>query len=249
SAVRISLAGLSGERVRFFLDGVPLEFSGYPFGIANVPVALVDRTEVYQGVVPIQFGADALGGAVNLVTHASPRERAGAIAYELGSFDTHRLALGARHYDARTGLAVQLGGFFDVAENDYPIEVEVFDDAGQLSPARVRRFHDGYRAFGGSASLGVLDRPWADRLVLRGFASKHDREVQHNPLATVPYGEVTYGKATQGGTVSYGKRLAERARVDVTLAYAHQSTVFEDVSRCRYDWYGRCFLERALSGA
>src|SRR5690606_23114219 len=73
-------------------------------------------------------------------------------------------------------------------------------------------------------------------------------EVQHNPLATVPYGEVTYGKATQGGTVSYGKRLAERARVDVTLAYAHQSTVFEDVSRCRYDWYGRCFLERPLSG-
>lgn len=248
SAGRISLAGLSGERVRLFLDGLPLEFSGYPFGIANVPVALVDRAEVYQGVVPIRFGADALGGAVNLVTHASPRERAGTLSYELGSFETHRLALGLRRYDARTGLVVQVGGFFDVAENDYPVDVEVFDEAGRLSRARVRRFHDGYRAFGGSASVGVLDRPWADRLVLRGFAAKHDREVQHNTLMTVPYGEVTYGKATQGGTLSYAKRFAKGARVDATLGYAHQSTVFEDLSRCRYDWFGRCFLELPLSG-
>jgi len=69
--------------------------------------------------------------------------------------------------------------------------------------ARVRRFHDGYRAFGGSASVGVLDRPRADRLVLRGFASRDDREVQHNAPMTVPYGEVTYGKGTEGGTLSY----------------------------------------------
>ena len=39
-----------------------------PFGIANVPVNLIERVEIYRGVVPIRFGADALGGAVNLVS-------------------------------------------------------------------------------------------------------------------------------------------------------------------------------------
>ncbi len=248
SSGRYSLAGLSGDRVRFFLDGIPLEYSGYSLGVANVPVSLIDSVEVYQGVVPARFGADALGGAVHLVTDQNPRKTGGSLAYEFGSFDTHRLALGLRHFDRGSGLFAQLSGFLDSAENDYPIDVEVFDEAGRLSPATVRRFHDGYRGLGGSLSLGVVDRPWANRLILRAFASTYDREVQHNTLMTVPYGEVTYGKSSRGGSVQYVKQLSPATRLDVTLGYAYEGTFFDDASRCRYDWYGRCFLELPLSG-
>ena len=68
SDTRFSLNGLTDDQIRFFLDGIPLDFVGYSFGIANVPVNLIDRVEIYKGVVPIRFGADALGGAVNLVS-------------------------------------------------------------------------------------------------------------------------------------------------------------------------------------
>ena len=68
SRTNLSLGGLGGERLRFFVDGVPLEHMGYLARPANVPVNLVDRIDVFQGTVPVQLAGDALGGAVNLVT-------------------------------------------------------------------------------------------------------------------------------------------------------------------------------------
>ena len=46
SGSRFSLNGLTDEQIRFFLDGVPLEYAGYPFGIANLPVNAIERVEI-----------------------------------------------------------------------------------------------------------------------------------------------------------------------------------------------------------
>ncbi|HEU4537805.1 MAG TPA: TonB family protein, partial [Polyangiaceae bacterium] len=96
SDTQFSLNGLTGDQVRFFLDGVPLDVAGYPFGIANVPVNVVERIEIYRGVVPVRFGADALGGAVNLVTDQRVRGTGASASYQVGSYDTYRATLGAR---------------------------------------------------------------------------------------------------------------------------------------------------------
>src|SRR5262249_26254995 len=68
SYARISMNGLTDDQIRFFLDGVPLDVAGFGLGLQNMPVGLVERLEIYRGVVPIRFGADALGGAINLVS-------------------------------------------------------------------------------------------------------------------------------------------------------------------------------------
>ncbi len=49
SWARFSLNGLTDEQIRFFIDGVPLDLAGYPFGVSNVPVNLVERVEIYRG--------------------------------------------------------------------------------------------------------------------------------------------------------------------------------------------------------
>jgi hypothetical protein len=248
SAGRYSLNGLSGDRVRFFLDGVPLELAGFPFGIGNVPVNLIDRVEVYQGVVPVRFGADALGGAVHLVSDERLRKNSASVSYQAGSFDTHRLTLGARAYDRASRLFVRSAGFVDASANDYPVDVQVEDARGRPSTAEVSRFHDGYRATGLSLATGIVDQPWADRLYVQGFGALYDRELQHNVTMTVPYGDVTYDKATLGGVVRYGKSFAGASRLNVAAGHSYRRTRFRDVSRCRYDWYGRCFIELPLSG-
>jgi vitamin B12 transporter len=248
SSGRYSLNGLSGDRVRFFIDGVPLEYSGYLFGVGNVPVNLLDRVEVYQGVVPIRFGADALGGAVNLVTDDQVRKSKLGAAYEFGSFNTHRLSFGARHFFAPQKAFVRANGFFDHADNDYPVDVQVFDDEGSLSPAKVRRFHDGYRGLGATLAVGLVDRGWADRLVLQGFVSSYQREIQNSIGMTVPYGEVQAPRSAAGGNLKYAKQFSEAARLDVALGYSFRHAGLRDVSHCRYDWYGRCFLTLPLAG-
>ncbi|XXY22331.1 TonB-dependent siderophore myxochelin receptor MxcH [Sorangium sp. So ce216] len=242
SADRFSLNGLTGDQIRFFLDGVPLALSGYSSGIASVPVNLVERVEIYRGVVPVRFGADALGGAVNLVTDRDTRGTRASASYQVGSFGTYRLTLGARHAHEPSGLFARASGFVDHARNDYPMQdVEVSDDSGRVKRAEVRRFHDRYRAAGGSVEAGWLRRPWAERLLLRAFYAAHDRDVQHSLYMTVPYGEVTYGRQSGGAQVRYEQPLhGRRLRLDAVAGYALARTAFRDMGTCRYDWRGRC---------
>jgi len=248
SVGRYSLNGLGGDRVRFFIDGVPLEYSSYQMGVGNVPVNLVDRVEVYQGVVPVRFGADALAGAVNLVTDENVRVSKAGASYQFGSFGTHRAALAGRKYFEKSRVFARVAAFYDRARNDYPIDVEVFDERGKLSPATVRRFHDGYRGAGVTLGAGLVDRPWGDRLVLQAYAADYQRDVQHNVGMTVPYGEVEYGRRALGASVSYAKHWAEGGRFDSVVGYAFRRTALLDVSHCRYDWQGRCFIVRPLAG-
>jgi TonB family protein len=244
SSTRFSLNGLTDYQVRFFLDGVPLELAGYPFEAVNVPVNLVERVEIYSGIVPIRFGADALGGAVNLVTNQDLRGTHAGASYEVGSFDTHRLTLSARNLHQPSGLFTRVNGFFDYARNDYPVDVEVPDERGRLSPARAYRFHDSYRAAGGNAEIGLVDRPWARRLLLRGFVTDYDKDYQHNIVMTVPYGGVKYGETGIGASLRYEQPLGAGVAVDVIGGYTYIRGDFLDVAKCVYDWFGRCLRER-----
>ncbi|HEU4579015.1 MAG TPA: TonB-dependent siderophore myxochelin receptor MxcH [Polyangiaceae bacterium] len=247
SEARFSLNGLYDDQVRFFLDGVPLEISGFPFGIASVPVNLVQRVEIYRGVVPVRFGADALGGAVNLVSNQEDETRFGA-SYQVGSFGTHRATLNGRYRHEPTGIVLGGAAFLDLARNDYPVDVEVPDERGRLFPATVRRFHDGYRARGAMLEAGVVDRSWAKRLLLQGFASTYEKELQHNLVMTVPYGEVEYGETVYGLTARYDVELTEQLELALIANYSHRRVDFVDRAQWVYDWFGQRVRERRIAG-
>jgi vitamin B12 transporter len=247
SGTRFSLNGLTDDQVRFFLDGIPLELSGHPLGLASVPVDLVERVEVYRGVVPVRFGADALGGAVNLVSEGGEPGAGGSLSYQGGSFDTHRLAAHL-HARAKFGGFVRAQAHLDAARNDYTVDVEVPDEQGRLSAAEVRRFHDAYRARGGSLELGVAERRWAELLSVRAFASGLGQELQHNVVMTVPYGEANYAVNTAGVTARYRQPLVWGLELDVLGGYTASAVAFRDLSDCVYDWFGQCVRERAVLG-
>jgi hypothetical protein len=247
SAARFSLNGLYDDQIRFFLDGVPLDLTGFPFGIANVPVNLVQRVEVYRGVVPVALGADALGGAVQLVSDSRFEDRVDG-SYQLGSFGTHRATLDGRWRQEPTGFVVGGAAFLDLARNDYPITVEVPDERGRVRAANVRRFHDGYRAYGGTLEAGWVDQPWARRLTLAGFAARYDKQLQHNLVMAIPYGEVNYGETVCGSTARYSVELAPGWGLELVAAYSHQIVRFVDVGEWVYDWYGNRIRQRPKPG-
>jgi vitamin B12 transporter len=247
SEARFSLNGLYDDQIRFFLDGVPLEAAGFPFGVSNVPVNLIDRVEVYRGVVPVRFGADALGGAVNLVSDQSYETHLGA-SYQSGSFGTHRASVDGRFRHEPTGFILGGAAFGDRAKNDYRVDVEVANEQGQLSDATVRRFHDGYTAYGATLEVGVVDQPWARRLTLQAFTSTYDKELQNNQVMTVPYGEVSYGESVRGLTARYDVDPSEALALELVANYAHRSIDFVDRGRWVYDWYGRRLRERRVAG-
>ena len=247
SAAVFSLNGLYDDQIRFFLDGVPLELSGYPFGITGVPLDFVERIEIYRGVVPVRFGADALGGAVNLVTNQTYDTRAAA-SYQVGSFATYRAALQGRYRHDASGFVASINAFVDHSNNNYFIDVEAPNDKGRLSPARVPRFHDAYTAFGGAVEVGFVDRPWARRLLLRLSLADYDKDLQHNTIMTIPYGEVTYGERVYGATARYEQNFGENVEIGIIAGYARRAIDLLDRSEWIYDWFGRRIRPRALLG-
>ena len=80
-ASRISYRGLSGERVLVMVDGVRVNtVRGHGAQASLVPLDQLDEVELLPGATSAQFGSDALGGVVNLVTHRSllaPESRLG----------------------------------------------------------------------------------------------------------------------------------------------------------------------------
>ena len=85
----LSINGMSGNSVRYFLDGVPLDTKGSGVTLTNLPVNLIDHIEIYKGVVPTWLSSDALGGAVNIVTNRKKVNYLDA-SYGFGSYHTHR---------------------------------------------------------------------------------------------------------------------------------------------------------------
>ncbi|MFP2909165.1 TonB-dependent siderophore myxochelin receptor MxcH, partial [Pyxidicoccus sp. 3LFB2] len=248
SRSRFSLAGLTDEQIRFFIDGVPLELAGYGPEFANVPVNFVQRMEVYQGVVPVRFGADSLGGAVQIVTTEEVRGTRAAASYEIGSFDTHRLTLSGRHLHEPTGLFVRASGFFDSTPNDYRVDVEVPDDLGRLVPRNLPRFHDAFRAGGGAVEAGFVERPWARRLLLRAFANTTAKEIQHDVTMETPYGDVDSGSASAGATLRFEQAYESGLTADAVGGYVFRRSHFTDVGTCAYDWFGRCIQQLPQPG-
>ncbi|MBL0697990.1 TonB-dependent siderophore myxochelin receptor MxcH [Comamonas sp. JC664] len=250
SASRFSLNGFSGEQVRFFLDGVPLDLAGFGQGLANVPVNLLQRVEVYRGVVPVRLGADALGGAVNLVSSDGDEPSGASVSLQAGSFGTYRGSVSGQYKLNDHGLFVKGHAFGDLARNDYRVNVQVADERGRLQDVRVPRFHDGFLAGGAGLEVGVVDQPYAERLSLRVFGTRSQKELQHNVVMTVPYGEALSGESSYGALATWGQggMLSGKLRLDAVGGYSRRDTNFEDLARVVYDWFGNPGVERRQPG-
>jgi outer membrane receptor protein involved in Fe transport len=71
-ASRVSLRGLSGDRVLVMVDGVRLNSGrGHGGQTSMISVDRLDAVELMPGASSAQYGSDAIGGVINLVTHRS----------------------------------------------------------------------------------------------------------------------------------------------------------------------------------
>jgi len=93
-AATLSLRGASADESLVFLDGILLQGpGGGAVDLASLPATLLDRMVVSRGVLGAQFGAGALGGALELLPRAARSSWAGGAELSAGSFGTRRAAI------------------------------------------------------------------------------------------------------------------------------------------------------------
>lgn len=235
SATDVNLNGFSGKSIRYFKDGIPMDYLGEGFSLSSLPVNMLERVEIYKGVLPVSLGADALGGAVNLIGRKLTKDFAD-VSYEMATFNTHRANLNT--YFTKKKLFYGFDAFFNHSDNNYKVNVKVTDpETRNQKDARLPLFHNRYTGYFGQAFGGLRDLGWADeiRLELAGFTFRRDQ--QHPALMTEPYGGIVASQASVIPTLRYKKRV-QKLEIDQFLAYNTLNISRTDTVKGTYDWYG-----------
>lgn len=117
----LSLRGADLDHTTVLLDDVPLdEVGGGAFDLGLVPLALLERVEVYRGGAPLWLGAGAIGGVVRLVTRGEgePFAEASLGAGSFGRLAVHGAAAVGGTPGEGAGLLALVG--YQRADGDYP---------------------------------------------------------------------------------------------------------------------------------
>ncbi len=241
SSFQFSMNGLSGNQIKFFLDDIPMSFMGSSMGINNFPPNLIERVEIYKGVVPVQLGADALGGAINIITKQKKSNYLD-VAYSVGSFNTHIASFLWQDYNSKNGFTAKVSSFFNYSDNNYTIDdVDVNDDLGNNLGTidNVERFHDAYQSNMITTQVGFQDRKFADKLFLGLTFSSNKNEIQHPLDPQKPYGGVLTKDQVKQGTLLYEKKdlLKEKLELKIFGALGKQTSKFIDTVSKIYYWY------------
>lgn len=240
------LNGIRGKQIKFFVDGNPVDNLGDTQGINIVPVQQTERLEIYKGVVPIELGTDALGGAVNIVTRRETKDFVDVSA-SYGSFNTTKNILQFRKGLGKHAYVIGTASI-NHADNDYRIEAEVPDEFGKVTVKRVRRFHDQFNFTNVKLEMGLRHVPWAEMVSVQVQYAQTRSDLQHNFIMRQPYGEASYTDRLRGVTVTY-QNVDVGGKLDLNsyLSYNQTRNVFTDTTLNVYNWEGRV-VDRRYSG-
>ena len=257
SDMQLMLDGFSGKHVKVFIDGVPQDGVGQSFGLNNIPVNYADRIEVYRGVVPVEFGTDAIGGVINVVTKKSARRWFLDASYSYGSFNTHKSNINFGQY-FKNGLTYEVNFFQNYSDNNYSIDatgVKHFLEGGgsqqnARQTERVKRLHDAYHNEAVIGRVGVLSKPWADRLMLSVTLSQSYKEIQTDARQTVAFGQRHRKSWSVMPALEYRKRnlLVKGLDVTMTANYNRNMTNNIDTATYEYNWLGEYRYKNGRKG-
>ncbi|PZP51528.1 MAG: energy transducer TonB [Pseudopedobacter saltans] len=247
SSTSISLNGFTGRSVKLFMDGVPMSGFGSAFQLNNIPVNIADRIEIYKGVVPIEFGTDAMGGVINIVTNQSASTFVDA-SYSYGSFNTHKANLSFGH-TTNSGFSFLVNAFMNYSDNNYKMHLDqmtFFSDDGKITTTETgdfwaKRFNDRYRSQTAQLKVGFVKKWWADRFFLGLTAAHEDAGVQNATVVDIVYGKRSTSSNSFLPSLEYEKRnfLLKGMHFKLTGNYNHSTNKSIDTAARQYNWLGQ----------
>ncbi|WP_336687637.1 TonB-dependent receptor [Chryseobacterium bernardetii] len=240
SGFQVNLGGLQGKAVRIFRDGVPIEFYGHSFNPNVLSPNMLDRVDVYKGVMPIALASDALGGGINFISKPIQKDNL-EISSEMASFSTYKSHLNAVFTGKKDSLFyIGTQASYVFSKNNYKILGEVIDqETANLKKVEARRFHDDTEASYMEVYTGVRNKSWANDFRVGFIYSHFYKEIQNDLEMRKPYGEAFARENNVTGYLQYKKMFFDnRLKLDLMTAFARYNNSFVDISRRRYNWLG-----------
>ncbi|PZP43760.1 MAG: hypothetical protein DI598_15405, partial [Pseudopedobacter saltans] len=240
--VEYNINGLSGNAVKIFIDGIPISNYGRSFSLNSIPPALIERMEVYKGVIPGHLSEDALGGAINVILKKGMQNNF-TTSYSFGSFNTHQWnATGS--YQLKNSLIVKGSAFYNYSDNSYKVwgdDILYYEADGSTSgPHKAKRFNDAYDSKSLKLDFGFVNKKWADQFFVGGLISDQMKKLQHGVSMRMVYGNRHSRQNSKVGSLIYTKNnlFVKGLSVNVNSSYSYLERENIDTIGDRFDWRG-----------
>lgn len=238
SRTTIQLNGLTGQAVRIYYDGIPLELLGGSIQLNNIPVNTVERVDVYKGVMPVDVGTDALAGGINVISKKANYDYLDA-SYQIGSFNTHT---GVLNGSKKLGehLILSLSGFYNYSDNNYDIRARQRTPDFKEVEVEAERFHSVHQSLMVSGTIGLFNVKWADDLSYTINYNQRFDEIQHGiRVGNNAVGEAELERNALIHTIKYRKRLfKDKLLLNYFGSYSVARENVQDSTTNVYDWFG-----------
>ncbi|MBP6870718.1 MAG: TonB-dependent receptor [Bacteroidales bacterium] len=218
----MSLQGLSGEHIKFLIDGVPVigRMNGN-IDISQLNLYNVDHIEVIEGPMSVVYGSNALAGVINIITKENKNTRQSAYARGyVESAGVYNFDLGASRKFGDHVVSVTGGrNFFDG-----------FTDNDSLRSMRWKPkrhfFTDGYYLYARPRTKFKLSSSW------------FDEKLQSRGNLMPPYYETAFDSYffTSRWTTraEVNQKVGEHRYLNLTASYAYylrqKETFFKDLT-------------------
>lgn len=183
----ITLRGTNTGQTLVLVDGMRVaSATGGSTGIANIPLASIARVEIVEGAHSAQWGADAIGGVVNIITKD-------------GSFCENGASICS---SVETGVTYPWGGFGTLSSRgvtgsgvDFNVGLSVIGTEGYDFTTPSNSVHepgrDGFLQGSFNYSIGK-DFAWG-RVYSQGFYARSNPHFDSAPYADWMTGDMVYG--------------------------------------------------------
>lgn len=232
SASRLSVRGLEGKRIGFFIDEMPLNEQSDFSDLNDIPVDMIERIEVYKGVVPAKFGGSSMGGAVNLVLKEYPDHYAD-FSYSYEAFNVHKAQTVLRRNIRNAGIVLGAGGFYTYADNRYTME------SPYVEGLRIKRQHDNFRKLIVGCSLNA-SKWWFDEVVFEPSFIDIHKEIQ-GIAHDIRHAHTHSRSYLFANNLKKDNFVLAGLDFDMTTSAAYTQYGLVDTAKCWYDWEGNAY--------
>jgi hypothetical protein len=242
SPIEYNLNGMSGSTIGIFLDGIETSTYGSSFNLNNIPPAMIERIEVYKGVLPSHLSGNYVGGAINVIMKkdASANNITASVSY--GSFNTSRADISGLYRNQKNGFTARASGFYSHSDNDYEMwgKFSKYTLPGlKLSRYyRTKRPNDKFETIGGRFEFGFTDVKWADQFFVGYNISDSYKEIPHGITMTTPYFGRFNEYTANVFSLNYIKRnlFIDGLTLNVNAVHSKRSTYLQDTVSREYNW-------------
>lgn len=229
----LSLQGMSGQNVKILIDGIPVvgRLNGN-IDLAQINLDNIERVEIVKGPLSVNYGTNALAGAINLITKTNPKDKisVGATSYyeSSGKYNlTGKIAFNKKKNDV-----VITGGrnYFD-GWNDGD---ETFKNPIPYTDSSRRKAWKPKEQFFGGVQLGRTINGW--KLKYKGDV--FDEVIFNRGYPRQPYQETAfdddYNTFRLDNALFINKKMKKNQAIDFLASYNHykriKNTYFTDLT-------------------